>query len=76
MVCMETTKDTGARKVTQGRRVIGFISYFPAIPSIGRREGWTFLPNKRDIADKYPCPSPVFDDPKVALRSVVDCVGE
>jgi hypothetical protein len=76
MISMDTTKGIGARKVMQGRRVIGFISYFPAILSIGRREGWTFLPNKRDIADKYPCPSPVFDDPKGALRSVVERLGE
>jgi hypothetical protein len=75
MISMEMTGNTGTRKVKQGNRVIGFITYFPAILSIGRREGWTFLPNKRDVASVYPVPSPVYDDPKAALRSVTEYVG-
>jgi len=69
-ITMETVLDTGQRKVHQGRRVIGFIQYFPAIASIGRREGWTFIANRKDIAAMYPVPSPVFDDPKAVLRHV------
>jgi len=75
MLTMETVSDTGQRKVLHGRRVIGFITYFPAIASIGRKAGWTFLPNRKDIADRYPAPSPVFDDPKAALRDVVARIG-
>lgn len=74
-VTMETVPDTGTRKVRQGKRVIGFITYFPAIPSIGRVEGWTFIPNRKDIADRYAAPSPVFDDPKAALRDIIGKLG-
>tara|TARA_R110000868_G_scaffold265769_2_gene524692 strand:+ start:402 stop:632 length:231 start_codon:yes stop_codon:yes gene_type:complete len=70
MITMETVSSTNHRKVLQGRRVIGFVNYFPAIASIGRKEGWTFLPNKNDIDARYPTPSPVFDDPKAVLRHV------
>ena len=69
-ITMETVSDTGQRKVHQGKRVIGFIQHFPAIASVGRCEGWTFIANRKDIAALYPAPSPVFDDPKAVLRHV------
>lgn len=73
---METVADTSTRKVKRGNRVIGFVSYFPAIPRIGRLEGWTFIPNRKDVAERYPTPSPVFDDPKATLRDIIEKLGE
>ncbi len=73
---METTTDTGQRKIKSAGRVIGFATYFPALESIGRRAGWTFIANRKDVADKYPTPSPVFDDPKAVLRDVIATIGE
>lgn len=69
-ITMETQANTATRKVRQGKRVIGFVSYFPEIQSIGRRAGWTFIPNRDDIAAKTPKPSPVFDDPEAVLAYV------
>lgn len=74
-ITMETVADTSTRKVRQGKRVIGFITHFPAIPGIGRREGWTFIANRKDIADRYTAPSPVFDDPKAVLRDINEKLG-
>jgi hypothetical protein len=72
---MTITMETATRKVKQGNRMIGFIAHFPAISRIGRREGWAFIPNSKSIAARYPAPSPVFDDPKAALRDVIAKVG-
>lgn len=69
-ITMETVSDTGQRKVHQGRRVIGFVQYFPEIKSIGRAAGWTFIPNRADISDRCPKPSPVFDDPNAVLAYI------
>jgi len=75
LVTMETVPDTSTRKVRQGKRVIGFIAYFPAIPRIGRVAGWTFIANRKDIADRYTAPSPVFDDPKAVLLDLIERLG-
>lgn len=69
-ITMETQANTASRKVRLGKRVIGFICYFPAIASIGRPAGWTFIPNRDDIAAKTPKPALVFDDPKAVLRHI------
>ncbi len=69
-ITAEMTADTGQQRVKQGKRVIGFITFFPSVKSIGRVEGWTFIPNRKDVADRYTVPSPVFDDPKAVLRDI------
>lgn len=74
-ITMETVADTNTRKIRQGRRIIGFITHFPAIARIKRPAGWTFLANRKDIAARYPVPSPVFDDPKATLRHVIETIG-
>lgn len=73
MLTMHTTADTASRTVKQGRRTIGFIGYWPAVG--GALAGWRFIANRKDVAERYPIPSPVFDDPKAAFRDVQSRLG-
>lgn len=81
MLTMHTTADTASRTVKQGGRTIGFIGYWPAIKSWSPTTpdspaGWRFTASKKEVAERYPIPSPVFDDPKAVFRDVQNRLGQ
>ncbi len=52
--------------VRQGKRMIGFV----CLITIRGESAWRFITNRRDVAARYPVPSPKFNSAEEVLADV------
>lgn len=62
----ERTDLPGSYTVHASKRLIGFVKFI----TINRIGHWRFIPNRKDISEKYGVPSPKFDSVADVLTDI------